>query len=327
MAQFTFFANLYAALVAPLMAQMQALIGNVCAVMLPIALISGAIAIAFSGYKMMFQAKPAGEFFKELAVIGLIIGAMRADTYIQYVSDFFLQGIPNTVSGALGGATFSPVTALDQVLGSSIRAAAATYEALPSMSFKIIPLGLGVLIFAVVALVSLGYAFAIYMIASITNIAVIVIGPVFMAAAVIPQARRFFAGWLSVIVGGCVTQIMVLAVLVLLLPAENTMINQVVTTSAASDSNTLLMLWGLAQAGLLLALCTAVVKKIPAIATAMAGGVYHGASGATSSTFGLAATAGSASVGAARGAAGAIGRAGSAAIGKVASAPAGKSLS
>jgi type IV secretion system protein VirB6 len=288
MAQFTFFATLYATLVAPLMAQMQALLGNVCAVMEPIALVYGGLTIAYSGYKMMFHAKPAGEFFKELAVIGLIVGAMRADTYIQYVSDFFLQGVPNTVSGALGGANFSPVSALDQVLGSSVKAAAATYEAFPSMSLRIIPLGMGVLVFAIVAGVSLAASFAIYMIASITNIAIIVVGPIFLAAAILPWGRRYFNGWLSVAVGGCVTQIMVLAVMVLMIPAENAMINQVVTTTAASDSNILMMLWGLFQAGLMLALCTAVVKKIPDIAQAIAGGVYHGSSGASASTFGAA---------------------------------------
>jgi hypothetical protein len=47
------------------------------------------------------------------------------------------------------------------------------------------------------------------------------------------------------------------------------------------------LLWGLAQCGILLALCTAVVKKIPAIAQEIAGGVYHGTAGAHSATFGL----------------------------------------
>lgn len=334
MGNFTLFAQFYAGIVTPLLTQMQAVIGNVCGTMQPIAIAMVVIGLFFDGVQMAYGTKTASAVMKDFFIAAMAIGALQAGTYTQYVSDFFLQAVPNTVGAALGGANTSPVAGLDQALGASIRAAAAAYEALPSMSFKIIPLGMGVLVFCGVALLSLGYAFAVYMIAAIVNVAVIVVGPVFLALAATAATRRFFIGWLSVVVGGCVTQIMVLAVITLLLPVENTMINTVVVTTGAANSNTLLMLWGLGQAGLLLALCTAVVKKIPSIATGIAGGVYHGAAGATASTFGLGAVAASASLGASRGASAAIGRAGSAVVSEARSAvrppapaPSGPSLS
>lgn len=89
---------------------------------------------------------------------------------------------------------------------------------------KTIPLAICVLGFIVVALASVGFAFAVYMIAAIVNVAAIVVGPVFLALAAIPTTRRFSAGWLGVLVGGCVTQLMALAVIQLLSGAENTMI-------------------------------------------------------------------------------------------------------
>jgi type IV secretory pathway VirB6-like protein len=155
--------------------------------------------------------------------------------------------------------------------------------------------------------VSVAFAFAVFMIAAIINVAAIVVGPVFLALAAIPTTRRFAAGWLGVLVGGCVTQLMALAVIQLLSGAENNMIQQTVVTAAASNSNSLGMLWGLAQCGILLALCTAVVKKIPDIAQAIASGVYHGAAGLNVATFGAAGSVAGGTVGVARGVAGAIG--------------------
>ena len=183
--------------------------------------------------------------------------------------------------------------------------AAKTYEALPNYSLKTIPLALAVIVFVVVALMSVGYAFAVYMTAAIINVAVIVVGPVFLALAAIPATRRFAAGWLGVLVGGCVTQLMAVAVILFLTGAESNMIQQTVGPVAANNSNSLGLLWGLAQCGILLALCTAVVKKIPSIAHEIAGGVYHGTAGAHSATFGL----GGQAVRTAAGSAGAGGRA------------------
>ena len=48
------------------------------------------------------------------------------------------------------------------------------YEALPPYALKSIPLGLGVIVFMVFALASVGFAFAVYMIAAIINVAAIV---------------------------------------------------------------------------------------------------------------------------------------------------------
>ncbi len=123
---------------------------------------------------------------------------------------------------------------------------------------------------------------------------------------------------------------MALAVIQLLSGAENNMIQQTVVTASATKSNSLEMLWGLAQCGMLLALCSAVVKKIPDIAREIAGGVYHGAQSIHAATFGAAAAAAGASVGAARGAAGAIGAHASRQIGAGAvrlTTPVGRSLS
>ena len=283
----TLFANLYNTLIAPLIGQMQAMVGSVCSTMQPVALAMVTLWLAFVGMDIANGSRTLQQATRDFFIAGMVIGALQTGQYTQYVSDFFLQAVPNTLGAALGGTT-SPVAGLDTVLDSAVTAAANTYEALPSLALKTIPLALGVIVYVVVALVAVGYAFAVYMTAAIINVAVIVVGPVFLALAAIPATRRFAAGWLGVVVGGCVTQLMAVAVILFLTSAENSMIQQTVGPAASSNSNSLGMLWGLAQCGLFLALCTAVVKKIPSIAQEIAGGVYHGTAGAHSATFGLA---------------------------------------
>jgi type IV secretory pathway VirB6-like protein len=325
----TLFANLYNGIITPVIAQMQAMLGSVCITMQPVVLAMVTLWLGFVAFDIANGTKTVQQAMRDFFIAGMVIGALQTAQYTQYISDFFLQAVPNTIGTALGGQT-SPVAGLDTVLDTAIAAASKVYEALPPYALKTIPLGLGVIVFIVLALASVGFAFAVYMIAAIINVAAIVIGPVFLALAAIPITRRFAAGWFGVLVSGCATQLIALAVIQLLSGGETSMIQQTVGTAATSNSNSLAMLWGLAQCGILLALCSAVVKKIPDIAREIAGGVYHGTASIHAATFGAAAAAAGASVGAARGAAGAIGTRASRQIGAGAvrvSTPVGPSLS
>jgi type IV secretory pathway VirB6-like protein len=308
--QWHFLQGLYDTLVTPLLAQLQGMIGGVCATMQPIVLAMITLWLGVVGMDIANGTKTVQAAVKDFFIAGMVVGALQVGQYQDYISNFFLQAVPNTISTALGGGA-SPVAGLDLVLDNAVTAGAKAYEALPSYSLKTIPLALGILVFLGVALASVGWAFAVYMISAIINVVAIVVGPIFLALGAIPQTRRFAAGWLSLLVGGCTTQILCTAVMLLLNGAENTMLLQTVVSAAGSGSNSIAMLWSLAQCGLLLALGAAVTKKIPSIAQAIGGGVYHGSAGAHSATLGMAAAAGSAAMAGARGAVGAAGKAGS----------------
>jgi hypothetical protein len=102
---------------------------------------------------------------------------------------------------------------------------------------------------------------------------------------------------------------MALAVIKLLTGTEAKMLQQTVIP-AASTNNSIDLLWGLVQAAILLALCAAVIKKIPDIARAIAHGVYHGSAGLQAATFGAGAAVGTAATGGlSRGASAAVGAA------------------
>ena len=300
MANWTLFANLYNGLITPIIAEMRAMLGGICNTMQAVVLGMVTLWLGFVAFDIANGTKTVQQAMRDFFIAGMVIGALQAGQYTQYVSDFFLNAVPNTVGAALGGQT-SPVAGLDKVLDTAVSAAGKAFEALPPLALKSIPLGLGIIVFIVLALASAGFTFAVYMTAAIINVAAIVIGPVFLALAAIPFTRRFAAGWFGVLVGGCVTQLLALAVIQLLSGAELKMIEQ--TVGAAGNTNSLDMLWGLAQCGLLLALCTAVVKKIPDISTAIAGGVYHGSASLSAATFGVTKEVTRAAAGGARGAA------------------------
>ena len=302
----TFFATLYSALITPLMAQLQGMIGTVCSTMQPIALVMLTVWLAFVGADIAFGHKTLPAACKDFAVAACVIVLLQAGQYTQYISNLFLTAVPTTIGQALGGAT-NPASALDTVLNTAINGACDTYKSLPPFALKSIALGMAVIVFVLIALASLVFTYGIYMVAAVLNVAAVVVGPVFLALAAVPMTRRYAAGWFGVLVGGCCCQLMALAVIQLLSGAELTMIRTLLT-APPGDTNSLALLWGLGQCGMLLALSTLVVKKIPELSQAIAGGVYHGSAGLQAATFGAAreitrAVAG----GAARGARGAMG--------------------
>ena len=305
----TFFQTLYSMLITPLLVQLQTMIGTVCSTMQPIALVLITIWLVFVGADLAFGHKTLPAACKDFAIAAAAIVLLQAGQYTQYVSNLFLTAVPNTVGAALGGAT-NPAAALDLVINTVVQGATHAYEQLP-FSLMSIPLGIGIIVVVIVATVCVGFSFGVYMVAAILNVAAVVVGPVFLALAVMPPTRKYAAGWVNVLIAGCVCQLLALAIIQLMSGAELTMIKTLVATSVgATPGGAVVLIWGLAQCGMLLALTTMVVKKIPELSQAIAGGVYHGSAGLQAATFGAGAALGKAATGGlSRGAGAAVGAA------------------
>jgi len=109
------FATLYSALITPVLARLQSMLGNVCSTMQPVALAMVTMWLGFVAFDIANGTKTAQQAMRDFFVAGLVIVALQAGQYTQYVSDLFLQAVPNTIGQAMGG-TASPVAALDTVL-------------------------------------------------------------------------------------------------------------------------------------------------------------------------------------------------------------------
>jgi type IV secretory pathway VirB6-like protein len=284
----TFFASLYTALITPLLAQLQAMIGTVISTMAPIATVMTVIAVALSGLEVAFGQKTFGGFKRDIGIAAIVVVLATSTYYTQYISNLFLTGIPNTLGKALG-ATTNPASSLDLVLDTVVKATFEDYHQLP-WSLMSIPLGIGLIVILAVAITCLLFSFAVYMTATVINVVAVLIGPIFLILGITPITRRFTAGWFSVLVGGCVTQLLALGVIQLMATAELTMIRGFITAAApaAGGDNSIVILWGLTEAAMLLALTAAAVKQVPEISRAIAHGVYHGSAGLQGATFGAA---------------------------------------
>jgi type IV secretory pathway VirB6-like protein len=284
------FQTIFNGAITPIIAQMQAMIGPMCAAMQPVGLALISIWLVFAIWDLAAQTKTLMQVGKQLFTAALFYGLLWVGQYAQYVADLFLQTIPNTISAALGG-NGTPIAQIDQLLAQTVQQASTVYEALPSYSLKAAMLSIGVIAFVIVAMICIAYLFIVMTVASLILITALVVGPVFIAAATTPFTRKFASGWLSVLVGGAVTQLLAVALIRLLVGASGVLLNQLTVTAQASNSNSIMMLYGLAQLGVLLWLFKEVTKKVPELAQTIGGGVYHSSSAAMAATFGTAAAA------------------------------------
>ncbi len=282
-----FLAGAYTAIVAPLLAAIQAMLGNVVGTARPLGLAGVTLWLALIGIDVALGHKKIEAVLRDILLAAGALGLLAGpDVYIQYVSNLFLQDIPNTVSAALGGNT-NPVDGLDAVLASAVKAGAAVYKALPKMSLMSIPLGLAVILFIIVALVATCYTFGVYMLAVVTNVLAVIIGPIFVALGAVPFTRKYTIGWLSVLASGLTIQLLAIAVLQLLSQSELASLGQMATALIA-NGEPVDQLWGLARCGALMFLCTIILKQLPALSYAIAGGFYQNVSAINAATFGVA---------------------------------------
>ena len=128
---------------------------------------------------------------------------------------------------------------------------------------------------------------------------------IFVFLVIPPLTRKFTIKRFSALVAGCVSELLALATIQAMATAELTLIKSFLVAVPGSGDPTLTAIWGLVEAGLLLGLTTLVVKKIPEVSQAVAGGIHSGSAGLSAATVGAGAALGKAATGGLSGGAGA----------------------
>jgi type IV secretory pathway VirB6-like protein len=300
--KFHLFQTLYDGLLTPVITQMMAMMAPMSAAMQPVALIGISIWLCFAIWDYASGAKTLTAIGRQAFQVVMFYTLIWAGSYTQYVVTLFLHALPDTISAALGG-NAQPMALLDDLCGQAFIDAAQVYQAIPAYSFKGAILSVGVILFVVCALCCVGFVFFVTATSAVIMVLVLAVGPVFMAAATIPWTRRYTSGWLSVLVGGAVTQLLGLALIRLMVGAAAALMQQFATTAQDTNSNSIFMLVGLAQIGALLWLFKKAMERVPELAQVIGGGVYHGSNAAFTS-LSASSTAGAILLGAATGAAG-----------------------
>jgi type IV secretion system protein VirB6 len=306
----TFFAAIYSGLITPLVTAIQAMTSAVCSQMGPYATTLTLLCLAVVGGEMALEHKSFSSVKHQFAVGAFIIVLIQAANYSTYISNLFITAIPNSIGQMLGSPSTNPASALDNVLNTVVQGASNAYGMLSPYSLMSIPLGIAILMVVVVSLICLVYSFGIFVIATILNILLVAVGPIFLCLAIPPLTRKFAFGWFSALIAGCVAELLALATIQAMATAELTLIKSFLVAVPGSSDPTLTAIWGLVEAGLLLGLTTLVVKKIPEVSQAIAGGIHSGSAGLSAATFGAGAALGKAAKsGVSRGAGAAVGAA------------------
>ena len=151
------------------------------------------------------------KFFKALFLAGIISVLVSSNAAYQYWIVGTIQGFINGISQAIAG-TFNqgaPITA-DSYDAIGIRAFSiglAVLKNLPMFSWKAIPLGIGVLIYWFLSYGAVVVMFSLSLVSRVGFSFLMDWAPVFVAFYFVHYTRRWFDGWLAVVMTSALVQI------------------------------------------------------------------------------------------------------------------------
>lgn len=241
--------------------------------------IAGAVAwIAAQAVAVAYANTPMRTLYNGIFRIAVVIAVLQSvGTYNQWVGDV-AQALPNEIANMLSGAhnNITAGQAFNNVLNAAFKAALTVWEHAPTYSLTIIIIGIAIIGFLALAIMCIGAAALTYVASTVSLIFFIKIGPLFLALFAFPLTRRFGSGWVTAIVSAALTQILTVALLALLIGAEQQTITQMVTKSATgADPNVINELISLMLGGFLFWVVWELMKQAASFASSIAGGVHQ----------------------------------------------------
>lgn len=210
--------------------------------------------------------------------IAVVVAVLQSvATYNRWIGDV-AQTLPNEVTNAItigqGGITTGQ--AFDNVMNQAFKAGLTLWNSAPKYSFIGLVVGLVVVAFWAIAVVCIGSAALTYATSTVLLIFFIKIGPLFLALFAFTQTRRFGSGWVTAMVSAALTQIFAVALLALLIGAEQLTLNQIVATATGQDSsNYVNQIISILLGAFLFWVVFQVTKQASHFAAAIAGGVHQ----------------------------------------------------
>lgn len=295
------FAWLFTAVEPPLVGAVQSIIAALSGYVAPI--LKWFIVAYVAGRMIVMAYSPAAEplmgFLKILfkcAIAYWIVAS--AATYNQYLGTLLLTTLPTEISHVISGANGSPIVngqAFDDIWNKAWSAGLAVYRDIP-WTIKGIGLQFAIVIYWLVALLSIAIGFLVYLCALVILALLIAVGILFAAMFPFTATRGYFDRWIAACLSMVLLQIFVVTLLSLLVQAVNTLMAQISNGggNGFSNANEIDQLQMLLGAGLLFFVSGIIAKQLPAVAVAVAGGVCADVSAFGATVYGAAGTVGSA---------------------------------
>lgn len=227
---------------------------------------------------LLGRANPPGvvnRLIRMAIVVSVIAGS---GIYFHYVQSFFLTGLPDWLNkhivslatGASGVSQSSPGTGFDYAMNLILHDAKKVTQAAPTGLDGIVP-GLEVVFCEAVAVICLGFLFAVFIIVQTLLGIVIIIGPLMILGYLFDYTKRFTDGWISALITLSLLSLVIdIVVLILVNVVSEIFGNLSFTGNFALDLQTLV---GGAAGIVVIALAVAV---LPRVIEAIGGGIAVG---------------------------------------------------
>lgn len=154
------------------------------------------------------------KFFRQLFLASIIYSlAVTAADFNHYITggfDGIINGVSTAISGIFGAVAPGANTAdlFDKIGVKSLAVGVATFKSLQWYSPKAWILGLCIVAYWILTIGTLIVPFVIYLSSLLVTKFVIAFGPLFIVCRFFPFTRFLFDGWLGVVMGGVLTQIL-----------------------------------------------------------------------------------------------------------------------
>lgn len=280
-----FYATIYNTIAVPLQTAVNTLLGGVIGYVRAPLLVGITLWIGMNAGIVANGGGTVSSLYRSILQAGIIVVILQSTmTYNQYVGDV-AQAIPREVGQALsgGGTNVTSGMAHDLVWNQAVKAGLLVWEHIPSYNLKGALMTLCVAAYFVVAFAAILGGFGIYLLSSVSFALLLATGPLFVALYPFPGLRRYFNGWFAAVVSAILTQVFSVAVLALLVAAEAATVARIVENAGSgADANFVSEMIVLLEAAGLMYLVYRLLKQTPAIASSIAGGVYHNVSNISS---------------------------------------------
>ena len=228
--------------------------------------------------------EPLRDTWGRLAKGAAVAAFLTAGSYNSYIRDFFLNGLPNDISSIITGSAGSVTAAsFDHIWNKAFGGGTTFAKTLSSWG----DFGLWILLVAywIVAAVSTGFGFLVWLASHVLLGLFVSIGPLMVPLFLFPATRSLFERWIGSLLSMVILQVFVVTLLVVLVGAENTLLANIATGTGDSFGKAQTLL----GAVILFVVAAVIVIQLPHAATAIAGGMHFQANSIARATFGRAA--------------------------------------
>jgi type IV secretion system protein VirB6 len=233
--------------------------------------------IAYVCYRVILgrSSEPLWSVILKLVAAAAIGSAMSLSMYNQGVTNIFLNDLPNHITSAIAGGNNPTANSFDTLFDQAFTSGLKIWKGLSAWSIVDYgTMGL-VVVFWVLAAISEGIAYVIWLMSKELLALLIAIGPIPLACFLFPPVRSLFERWVGAVLSCILLQAMLAAFLGILVRVEMSMLANMTTSTAASGVGQIPLLLGVCLVFVVAAL---LVHQLPGAATGLSGGLsFHAA--------------------------------------------------